>query len=187
MSTQPTLSIPEARAQLAPADFRLALRRTLLDNPALKLQEVATQLGVSRQAVGAMVGRLDRPTCAHPNRPAPKREAAKMKLADLSKRVAAGESPRAAADGLGISLAAAAKLGWRAKDVRPASRQRPHRLQLLALPPGYRCHHSARAARGPSDGCSGARLVGMDRPRFWIAAYSGGDRRSRWGWPAGCQ
>ena len=97
MSTQPTLSIPEARAQLAPADFRLALRRTLLDNPALKLQEVATQLGVSRQAVGAMVGRLDRPTCAHPNRPAPKREAAKMKLADLSKRVAAGESPRAAA------------------------------------------------------------------------------------------
>ena len=119
MSTQPILSISEARAQLAPVDFRLALRRTLLDNPALKLQEVATQLGVSRQAVGAMVGRLDRPTCAHPNRPAPKREAAKMKLADLSKRVAAGESPRAAADGLGISLAAAAKLGWRAKDVRP--------------------------------------------------------------------
>jgi hypothetical protein len=109
-------SLATARDLLTPADFRLRLRRTLLSNPSLTLKQVAQALGVTRQCVGTIVGRLDRPT----GKPAIKREQAKAKLAELRARVAAGESAEHAAKELGISLGQAMTLGFRARGVKPA-------------------------------------------------------------------
>lgn len=113
------LTIPEARASLPIHEFRQALRQTLLENPDVTLQEVADQLGVTRQRVSLMVGRLGRPTCAHPNRPAPKKELAAQLLPQLIERVRRGEPAEKAAAKLGISLAQAMRLGFRAKQALP--------------------------------------------------------------------
>lgn len=109
----------EMRATRPPDQFRTMLRQTMVKRPDITLHQVAQALGITRQAVAQMVGRLGRPTCARPNRPAPKREQAALHLKELARRVAAGESSERAAEALGISLAAAIKLGFRAKVARP--------------------------------------------------------------------
>jgi predicted transcriptional regulator len=119
MTATPTLTIPEARIQLSPQDFRAALRRTLLNNPSVKLKHVAAQLGVSRQCVNQIVGKLNRPNCAHPDRPAPRKEEAKKLLPQLIQKVKAGEPAERAAAELGISLAQAHRLGFRSRATRP--------------------------------------------------------------------
>jgi hypothetical protein len=113
-------TLPTARDLLSTQDFRLRLRRTLLDRPNLTLATVAQALGVTRQYVGALVGRLDRPTCARHDKPGPKRDQALSHIKELTARVARGESAEAAARALGISLPAAAKLGFRARGIKPA-------------------------------------------------------------------
>jgi predicted XRE-type DNA-binding protein len=105
-----------AKDLLSPADFRLRLRKTFLSNPNLTLAQVARALGVTRQRVALIVGRLDRPT----GKPAIKREQARAKMAELKKRVAGGESAEQAAKALGISLAAATAQGFRARGIKPA-------------------------------------------------------------------
>jgi predicted XRE-type DNA-binding protein len=110
----------QARETLPTAEFRIRLRESLLATPQVTLVQVANQLGVSRQAVNQLVGKLDRPTCAHPNRPAPKREAARARMKELERRVAAGELAKTVAAELGISMNAALRLGFRAKSIRPA-------------------------------------------------------------------
>jgi hypothetical protein len=62
-------TLPTARDLLSIQDFRLRLRRTLLDCPTLTLKQVAQALGVTRQYVGALVGSLGRPTCARHDKP----------------------------------------------------------------------------------------------------------------------
>ena len=104
---------------LPPADFRLRLRKTLLANPSLTLRQVAQILGITKQRVSAMVGRLNRPTCARLDKPAPRRDEARAKMAELKKRVAAGESAERVAQEFGISLAQAYKLGFRSKSEKP--------------------------------------------------------------------
>lgn len=109
-------SLLTARDLLSPADFRLRLRKTLLANPSLTLLQVARELKVTRQCVGAIVGRLNRPT----GKPAIKREQAKSKMAELRTRVAAGESAEHAAKELGVSLGQAYVLGFRSRETKPA-------------------------------------------------------------------
>ena len=127
-TSQPTPNAPrliplaEARAQLSPHDFRIKLRHAMLANPHLTLKKVATSLHISRQRVGLIVGRLNRPNCASnpAPRPAPKTEQAKQRMAELTQRVAQGESAEAAAAALGISLGQAYALGFRARGIKPA-------------------------------------------------------------------
>src|ERR1019366_8514934 len=111
-------TLPVARDLLSTQDFRLRLRKTLLDRPTLTLAMVAQALGVTRQYVGALVGPLGRPTCARHDKPGPKRDQARRKMIELVTKVRAGESAEAAARVLGISLPAAAKLGFRTKKFR---------------------------------------------------------------------
>ena len=120
MSTQPVPQsgfftyLPKVRASLPPAEFRQRLRETMLADPHMKLAEIASALGVTRQAVGQMVGRLDRP-----RRTAPRKEQARARLNDLRKRVSQGEPAARAAAALAISLPQAYRLGFRAHAVRP--------------------------------------------------------------------
>jgi len=98
-----------------------------------------------------MVGRLGRPTCATPNRPALKRDAAQAKLWDLVERVQNGEPAMRAEAQLGISAAMAWKLGFRTKAVR-----HPHGTQAR-LTAGCRCWRCRQAGgislpRGPRTG-----------------------------------
>ena len=109
-----------ARLTLYPPEFRAHLRHYLLEHPHITLRRVADQLGVSRQKVGWLAGRLYRPSCCLPGpRPAPERAKAEACLAKLRARVAVGESASAVAKELGFSLSAAAALGFRAKAVKP--------------------------------------------------------------------
>ena len=109
-----------ARLTLSPPEFRAHLRHYLLEHPHVTLRRVADSLGVSRQKVGWMAGRLHRPSCCLPGpRSAPERAKAEARLAELRARVAAGESASAVAKELGFSLSAAAALGFRAKAVKP--------------------------------------------------------------------
>lgn len=117
-SPQP-FSISLARDTLEPEEFRTRLRKHLQDHPNLTLQQVATVLGLTRQRVSQFVGPLGRPSCAQPNRPAPKRDQAKQKLLELELRVQAGESASAAAKDLGLSINQVRSLGFRTKDLRP--------------------------------------------------------------------
>lgn len=145
------LTIPEARASLPPDVFRAVLRKTLLEHPEVTLREVAKQLGVTRQRVSLIVGRLDRPSCAHPDRPAPKKEHAARLLPQLVSRVRAGEAAEHAARELGVSLAQAARLGFRSREVRP-----PHGTQgrLKSGCDCWRCRRAGGIAlpRGPRAG-----------------------------------
>lgn len=151
MTATPALTISEARIQLSPQDFRLALRRTLLNNPSVKLKHVAAQLGVSRQCVNQIVGKLNRPSCAHPDRPAPRKEEAKQKLPQLIQKVKAGEPAERAAIELGISLAQAHRLGFRSRAIRS-----PHGTVQRSSEGCncWRCRHAAGIAlpRGPRTG-----------------------------------
>lgn len=145
------LSISQARTDLPPEEFRTRLRSHLLDHPGLTLAQVAQHLNVTRQRVGLLVGKLNRPTCAHPNRPAPKREAAKLKLAQLTAKVKAGKPADAAAKELSISLPMAMRLGFRARNAHP-----PHGTQIR-LAKGCDCWRCRRAGgialpRGPRTG-----------------------------------
>ena len=121
----------------------------MLDNSQVTLRHVANALGVSRQCVAVMVGPLGRPTCAEPGpRPAPKREATRRGLAEMRRRVAAGESANAVARALGISTNTAWHLGFRAKE-----HFHPHGSQET-LTAGCNCWRCRRAAglalsRGP--------------------------------------
>ena len=109
-----------ARLTLSPPEFRAHLRHYLLEHPHVTLRRVADSLGVSRQKVGWMAGRLRRPSCCLPGpRLALERAKAASCLSELRARVAAGESASAVAKELGFSLWIAAALGFRAKEVRP--------------------------------------------------------------------
>jgi hypothetical protein len=113
------ITLAQARVDLPPEEFRLRLRSHLQDHPGLTLAQVGQAIGVTRQRVGLMAGRLDRPNCCQADRPAPKREQAARHLMELRARVAAGESAGSAAKALGISLSAASSLGFRVKAVKP--------------------------------------------------------------------
>ena len=109
-----------ARLALSPPEFRAHLRRYLLEHPHATLRRVADVLGVSRQKVGWMAGRLRRPSCCLPGpRSAPERAKAEACLTELHARVAAGGSASKVAKELGFRLSAAAALGFRAKAVKP--------------------------------------------------------------------
>ena len=108
-----------ARLALPPADFRAHLRRYLLDHPQVRLQRVASELGVSRQKVGWLAGRLCRPNCCLP-RQALEREKAAALLPRLRERVAAGEPAAKVARELGLSMSTVAALGFRVRAIRPA-------------------------------------------------------------------
>ena len=110
--------LPPLRDSLRPRDFYSRLRDYLLLHPALTLRQVAQSLSISRQAVANMVGRLDRPTCAAPNRPAPKTAQARAHLKDLAELVAQGHTAQQAAEQLGVSLNQARILGFRVKAIR---------------------------------------------------------------------
>lgn len=146
----PISSMAAAKDLLSPADFRLRLRKTFLSNPNLTLAQVARALGVTRQRVALIVGRLDRPT----GKPAVKREQARAKMAELKKRVAVGESAEKAAKALGISLAAATASGFRARGIKPVhggGRKdcfcwRCKKAQGLATPRGPKMGPRAKAA-----------------------------------------
>ena len=109
-----------ARDVLPRTELRNRLRNTFLTNPSLTLRVVAHALGTSRQCISQMVGKLNRPTCAHPNKPSPKLDQARRHLDELTQRVQAGESAARAAAQLGISLTQAHRLGFRARQTRPA-------------------------------------------------------------------
>lgn len=119
MSSQSSPTLLDLKGSLPPPVFRARLRQTLLARPDLKLKQVAHALGVTRQAVGQMVGRLDRSPCAGFNRAAPKREKAAKALAELEKRVSTGVSLTQATQDLGISRSQVMRLGFRVKAVRP--------------------------------------------------------------------
>ena len=109
----------------------------MLDHPDLTLRAVAEQLNITRQRVALMVGLLNRPSCAHPDKPAPKRDAARAALTELKNRVRAGEPAQAVVKDLGISLTQAMNLGFRVGSCRPAHGTQAEaalRLHLLALP-----------------------------------------------------
>lgn len=136
-------AISQIRDTLPPEEFRLRLRKHLLDHPGLTLAQVAKDLKLTRQRVGSLVGRLNRPRHF-----AVKREEAKARMVELRTRVASGESAEHAAEGLGVSLAAARKLGLRVKSIRPAHGT----LERGALGCGcWRCRRAAGIAlqRGP--------------------------------------
>jgi hypothetical protein len=158
-----------ARLTLSPPEFRAHLRHYLLEHPHVTLRRVADSLGVSRQKVGWMAGRLHRPSCCLPGpRSAPERAKAEACLIELRARVAAGESASAVAKELGFSLSAAAALGFRAKAVKPLHDLgagkgedrggwggRPTRLQLLEMSDGRGAGRAPRAenhggAEGPN-------------------------------------
>ncbi len=119
------ISLAQARIDLPSEEFRQRLRRHLLDHPSLTLAQVAQQLGLKRQRISQMVGRLNRPNASSPlfmrmaPKTAPKTEQARLKLPDLTQLVARGESAERAAQKLGISLVQAYKLGFRSKLCRP--------------------------------------------------------------------
>lgn len=129
------LSISQARVDFPPEEFRLRLRKHLLDHPGLTLAQVARDLKITRQRVGGLVGKLDRPRHF-----AVKREEARARMIELRTRVANGESAEKASTEMGISLAAAVKAGFRSKDVRPA-----HGTQAR-MATGCNCWRCRRAA-----------------------------------------
>jgi hypothetical protein len=108
------MSIAQARKYMPLDKFRELLRRHMLKHPQITLQQVAKELGVTRQRAGAIVGKLERT-----ERRAPRRDQARGMLAELEKRVAAGESAEKVASDLGISLPTARKIGFRSKQVLP--------------------------------------------------------------------
>jgi predicted transcriptional regulator len=114
------LSISQARASLPPEEFRTRLRSHLKSNPNITLAQVAQQLGVTRQCVSQLVGKLNRPDVASPlfMRLSPKTEEARRKLTQLTTLVAQGLSAERAAAKLGISLNQAYCLGFKAKVCR---------------------------------------------------------------------
>ena len=115
------LTITQARLQLPPVHFRMRLRAHMLKNPTLTLEQVARQLGITRQRVSSIVGPLARPTCtASTPRPAPKTEEVRAHLAELEMRVFAGEPLETAAAALGLSVNQAYVLGFRVSSIRPA-------------------------------------------------------------------
>jgi len=146
------ISLSQARVDLPPSEFRLRLRKHLLDHPGLTLAQVAKDLKLTRQRVGSLVGRLNRPRHF-----AVKWEQARAKMVELRARVVGGESAEHAAEGLGISLAAARKLGLRVKSIRPAHGTlergalgcgcwRCKKAQGLATPRGPRMDDAQKAA-----------------------------------------
>lgn len=144
-----SFSISRARDTLEPEEFRQRLRKHLQDHPNLTLQQVATILGLTRQRVSQFVGPLGRLNCAQPNRPAPKRDRAKAKMAELELRVLGGESASAAAATLGVSLNQAAQLGFRSRQIRRS----PHGTKARAASccSCWRCRRASGAIlpRGP--------------------------------------
>ena len=135
-----SISLAQARDTLPPELFRYRLRRHLLDHPGLTLVQVAKNLKVSRQCVSQMVGRLNRPNCAQPNRPSPRLDQAKQKLLELELKVLAGESASSAAHQLGLSVNQVYKSGFRTRDIRS-----PHGSQAR-LTAGCRCWRCRQAA-----------------------------------------
>jgi hypothetical protein len=144
-------SLAQARSTLPPPEFRSRLRQHLLDHPGVTLAQVGHQLGISRQRTAMLVGRLNRPNCAHAARPAPRKAEAARRLPELTARVAGGESAEKVAADLGISLSQSMRLGLRVRQVRP-----PHGTQER-LAGGCGCWRCRRAGgislpRGPRTG-----------------------------------
>ena len=145
--------LPPLRDSLRPRDFHSRLRDYLLLHPTLTLRQVAQSLSISRQAVSNMVGRLDRLTCAAPNRPAPKTDHARANLKALAALVAQGRTAQQAADQLGVSLSGAVLAGFRVKAIRkPHGKGREgcgcwrcRRAAGLAVPRGTRTRMDAAA------------------------------------------
>jgi predicted transcriptional regulator len=108
-----------ARATLSSEEFRARLRAALVSTPQITLSHVASQLGVTRQAVSQLVGRLNRPPCARAGKPAPKLEQARAALPELTRMVKKGIAADVAVDLLGISLNQVMRLGFRAKAFKP--------------------------------------------------------------------
>jgi hypothetical protein len=183
------MSLAVARLTLPASEFRRQLRAVMLADPRLTLRAVAADLGVTRQRVGGLVGKLDRLSCsdAHYPKPAPKRKAAKAALAELERRVRAGESAERAAGELGISLGQAMRLGFRSRAARPPHGTwerakagcdcwRCRRVAGVALPRGPRTGPARQqevldwlAWRDPDDGTALTqreigRLVGVRQP-----------------------
>jgi DNA-binding MarR family transcriptional regulator len=151
-----SISLAQARVDLPPEEYRHHLRKYMLDHPGLTLAQIGRQLNISRQRVSMLVGRLNRPNCAHAPRPAPRKAEAQKWLPELTARVAGGESAEKVAASLGISLSQSMRLGLRVRQVRP-----PHGTRLRAMgddgrPPCF-CWRCKRAAgislpRGPRTG-----------------------------------
>src|ERR1700722_3636970 len=131
------IPVSVARAALSPAEFKVKLREAMVSQPTLTLHQVATALGVSRQAVSHIVGRLGK---AHPS---PKKDRARSRLLELELRVSQGEAAEHAAQALGISLNAAIKLGFRAHGIKPM-----HGATARAKTcPCWRCRRAAGIAQ----------------------------------------
>jgi hypothetical protein len=124
----------------------------LLDHPELTLVQVAQALGVTRQRAAQLVGKLNRPNCMQGPHPAPKRDKARQKMIELSKRVALGEAASLVVQELGVSSFAVYELGFRVKAVRP-----PHGTKERAAKCDcWRCRRAAGIAlpRGPRTGAA---------------------------------
>ena len=147
------ISLAQARVDLPPEEFRRRLRAHLEAHPGLTLAQVGRELHVTRQCVSHIVGRLNRPNCtALPGRrPAPKREAAKQRMAELKQRVAQGETAESAAFALQISLNQARVLGFKVYGVRSAHGTA---ARVQAGCDCWRCRKASGAAlpRGPRSG-----------------------------------
>jgi hypothetical protein len=147
-----SISLAQARVDLPREEFRLRLRKHMIDHPGLTLAQVGRELRLSRQRIALIVGRLDRPNCAAPGpRPAPKRDEAARRMLELELKVMQGSSAEAAARELGLSLAMAMRLGFRVHSVKP-----PHGTQAR-LTAGCRCWRCRQAGgislpRGPRTG-----------------------------------
>jgi hypothetical protein len=149
-----------ARLTLSPPEFRAHLRHYLLEHPHVTLRRVGDSLGVSRQKVGWMAGRLWRPSCCLPGpRSAPERAKAASCLTELHTRVAAGESASAVAKELGFSLSIAVALGFRTKEVRP-----PHGTWERARG-GGRGGSGSESPRPPCNCWRCRRVAGVSVPR----------------------
>jgi len=129
-----TASIIPNRASLPRAEFQHALRQAMLDNPDLTLQNVATNLNVSRQYVFSLVGKLNKKPQA------PRLTEVQTKLPQLTNAVAKGIPVAAAADLLGLSINQVYKAGFRAKGMK-----KMHNTQAR-FDAGCRCWRCRRAA-----------------------------------------
>ena len=123
-----SLEVRRAGAEIAkmsavPSISHQNLRAFLLAHPQVTLAQTALRLGVTRQAVGQMVGRLDRPDGPPAQRAGP-RSPRRPPEAGFSGRARCAR--RAALD---ISLNQAYRLGFRAHAVRS-----PHGTQARSPP-----------------------------------------------------
>jgi hypothetical protein len=159
------LTLVQSRVDLPPEQFRLRLRKIMLAHPTLTLNQVARELKVTRQRVSLMVGRLDRPTCAHPDRPAPRLEQARARMPELVARVQAGEPADKVAADLGISLYQAMKLGFRARVFKPSHGAQ---ARLAGGCSCWRCRRAGGSALSHGPRVDSARRAAVEDWLAWV-------------------